>query len=151
MDCSYFGGAKALSGLSALKVDEVQEVQGGKKWIMAEVEERDEEEEGGGREKSRSPLGCSCRGSGKADVIHLIGSDQLRGISFSFTGPKVAGAALPVCCCLSKVCSSAFFLFPFPLCIFTPATFPLCLVTFNPPTTFQRFINGAFNRRSLLI
>lgn len=71
---------------------EVQET----KWIMAEAETGDEEEEGGGREESRSPLGCSCRGSGKADIIRLIGSYRLRGISFSFTGPKVASAALPV-------------------------------------------------------
>lgn len=91
---------------------------------MAEVEKGDEEGEGGGREESRSPLGCSCRGSATADIIHLIGSYRLRGISFSFTGPKVASAALPVCCCLSKVRSFALFV-PLPLCIFTPNTFPL--------------------------
>lgn len=64
------GGAK-LSAASGMP--EVQET----KWIMGEVERGDEEEEDGGREKSRSPLGCSCQGSGEADVIHLIGSYRL--------------------------------------------------------------------------
>lgn len=82
-----FWRGKAFSSFSALKVDEVREVQE-TKWIMAEVEKGDEEEEGGGREKSRSPLWCSCRGSGTADIIHLIGSYRLRGISFLFYWAK---------------------------------------------------------------
>lgn len=117
---------------------EVQET----KWIMGEVERGDEEEEDGGREKSRSPLGCSCQGSGEADVIHLIGSYRLSEGLFLFYWAKGSEGRAPSWLLSQQTLQLGFFSSPSSLHFYSSyISLLLCDLSFN----------GAFKTGSLFI
>lgn len=116
---------------------------------MGEVERGDGEEEDGGREKSRSPLGCSCQGSGEADIIHLIGSYRLSEGFFLLYWAKGSEWRAPSLLLLpQQTLQLAFFCSPSSLCVFTPVTFPFCCVTFlSTVHSIQEACSFGFGRR----
>lgn len=120
---------------------ETPEVQG-TKWIMGEVERGDGEEEDGGREKSRSPLGCSCQGSGEADIIHLIGSYRLSEGFFLFYWAKGSECRAPSMLLSQQTLQLAFFCSPSSLRFYS---------SYISVLLRDLSLNGAFNTGSVFI